>query len=65
LNTGDLAIVRLRQQLLAAARAIQTGNSSGGIDHAAAGHGRARAFSDVLPAKADWRAFVDSRTETN
>lgn len=65
LNTGDLAIVRLRQQLLAAARAIHTGNSSGGIDHAAAGHRRARAFSDVLPAQADWRAFVDSRTESN
>jgi phenylpropionate dioxygenase-like ring-hydroxylating dioxygenase large terminal subunit len=58
LNTGDGAIVKLRQQLLIAARAVQAGN--GRWDAAAADCSGARPFADVLPAASDWRGIVDN-----
>jgi phthalate 4,5-dioxygenase oxygenase subunit len=53
LNTGDLAIVKLRQQLLAAARAVQ--GSEGRWAPAAASCRAARPFADVLEKDANWR----------
>jgi phenylpropionate dioxygenase-like ring-hydroxylating dioxygenase large terminal subunit len=53
LNTGDLAIVKLRQQLLAAARSVQ--GSEGRWAPAAASCRDARPFADVLDKGANWR----------
>lgn len=57
LNTGDLAIVKLRQLLLAAARAVHKGQRR--WEAAAADCAGARPFADVLAAGSDWRCIID------
>lgn len=59
LNTGDLAIVRLRKQLLQAAK--QAGQSKGPLALAHVDCRPARPFADTLEAEADWRSIVDAR----
>ena len=57
LNTGDLAIIKLRQHLLRAVKAINGGEASVRIP--VADYAKAKPFADFLKVASDWREVVD------
>lgn len=57
LNAGDLAIVRLRRQLLAAVRAHEAGEAPTLAPAAAIDYSVVRPVADTLAAGADWRGL--------
>ncbi|WP_260858692.1 aromatic ring-hydroxylating dioxygenase subunit alpha [Paraburkholderia sp. BCC1885] len=58
LNSGDLAIVRLRRQLLNAVREFEDGRQPTLADHAAIDYGSIRPVADKIAKESDWRSIT-------
>jgi len=58
LNSGDLAVIRLRHQLLAAARAVQKGQASSLANTRSVDYAAIRPVADILPPGAHWHTLM-------